>query len=255
MPAVSAVGGGVAGGAIGYAVGGRPGAIVGAVVGAIGGYNVDGLSSWWVSAPEVDRNVATFRADRGAVDRASSTAVAGGRVLDDVRRARLRAIGYTDDAELTPSADGDPWGSFRVRRDAEFEFAQLRLLDESAEGVIRPLLAGVTLGISDLVIGVTASARRAAVSQSIARYPSLLVWSPDYPPAVYPYQNGIKVDTGGAFGDRQRQLQLELYGPTEAEWRNNAARDAYVANVRGRRVVVAGDQLSGDSGRWGRYVQ
>jgi len=259
MGAVTAVGGTALGAGIGYVVGGRSGALVGGLLGSVGGYNVEPLADWFVGAEPADRGSvrAQFRASPGVggAGGAGGATIVGGRELHEVHRARLRAIGYDDGAEMVASAEGDPFGSFRVRRDLEYELGRLGLLTGAAETSIRAILTGVTAGVSEVLIQTIGASRRAAVESSVKAYPSLLVWSPDYPAASWPYRNDIKVDTGAPFGDRERELQIRLYGPTPADVERASAEGAYIASVRGRPVRLTLAELGGDAGRWGRYVR
>lgn len=252
---MTAVGGTALGAGIGYAVGGRAGAVVGGLLGAVGGYHVEPLSDAVVTRGSV-RQAPRFRTS--GVDRAGdtggATAVAGGDELHAVHVERLRAIGYDPSAAMADSQNGDPWGSFRVRRSLDWELGALSLLPADAEAPVRAVGAGFTFGVSELLVQAIGASRRQAVVDSIARYPNLLVWSPDYPPATWPYRGGVQVDTGAPFGDAERARQLALYGPTPADVEAAVARRAYVGQFNGRRLVASLDELVGEPGAWGFRV-
>lgn len=251
----SAIGGGVAGGAIGYAVAGRTGAVVGSAIGLVGGYNVEPLAEWYSGAVAAEREprVATFRADRAvAGDRgAGDSAVAnfGSPTVVTIdsatARRRLTESGYDPNAIVVPSRNGDPWGSFRVRRNLEWELQAVRALD-TVSAVPRAIIGPFTLGLSELAYQAVRASNKEGIQRSIAIQPELAIMSPDYPPALWPYQKTIfgevKVDTGKPFTDTLRDRMLELYGPTPDDVRAAATAGAYVANVVGKRVVLTRDE-------------
>ena len=252
---MTAVGGTALGAGIGYVVGGRTGALVGAALGAVGGYNVEPLAEAVATRGSV-RPVPRFSTSGVARtgDTGRAAAVAGGDELHAVHRERLAAIGYDPNAAMLSSQNGDPWGSFRVRRVLEWELGALSLLPADAEAPVRAVGAGLTFGVSELLVQAIGASRRQSVTNSIARYPNLLVWSPDYPPATWPYRGSVQVDTGAPFGDSERALQIALYGPTPADVEAAVARRAYVGQFNGRRLVASLDELAGEPGAWGLRV-
>lgn len=254
MGAVTAVGGTALGAGIGYAVGGRTGALVGGLLGAVGGYNVDPLSEAVVARGTVRPRKVSTPVEARPGDTGRATPVAGGDELHAVHRARLQAIGYDPDARMADSQNGDPWGSFRVRRSLDWELGALSMLPADAEAPVRAVGAGLTFGVSELLVQVIGASRRQAVADSIAQYPTLLVWSPDYPPATWPYRGSIQVDTGAPFTDAERARQLALYGPTPEDVQAAVARRAYVAQLNGRRLIASLDELQGAPSRWGFNV-
>jgi len=255
MGAVTAVGGTALGAGIGYVVGGRTGAVVGGLLGAVGGYNVEPLSDTIATRGAVRPapKFATSGVAR-AGDSGRAAAVGGGDELHAVYVERLRAIGYDPSAAMAPSQNGDPWGSFRVRRSLDWELGALSMLPADAEAPVRAVGAGLTFGVSELLVQAIGASRRQAVTDSIARYPNLLVWSPDYPPATWPYRGGVQVDTGAPFGDADRARQIALYGPTPADVETAVSRRAYVGQFNGRRLVASLDELQGEPGAWGFRV-
>lgn len=243
---MTAVGGTALGAGIGYAVGGRAGAFVGGILGAVGGYNVEPLSEAVVARGAV-RPAARF--STSGMDRAGNTGRATVVGESDIKadyQARLKAIFYDPNAEMVPSKNGDPWGSYRARRSLEWELQNLSILPDSAEAPVRALAAGMTFGVSEVLVQVIGASRREATKKSVEQHPYLLLWSPDYPPATWPYQGSIKVDVGYPFGDREMARQIELYGPTRDDVKAAAERRAYIAQLNGRRLVASLDDLVGD---------
>jgi hypothetical protein len=255
-PALQTLGGAAAGTAIGYAIAGRSGGVVGALLGGVLGYQIGPFGELVAGATrgEVRRAEPILRSARsGGRDTGDSAAVrletdlrkpsvarntaaeVGETVDRDVWRERIRQQGYDPEAVIVPSLELDPYGSIRVVRNPEWE---LRSILGDYDETLRAVIGVVTLGITEILIRVNADTRRRDVLASIARFPTRIIWSPDYLPARWPPKFG---DDGLAFTDADRARMLELYGPTEADVIAAVRENRYVASVQGQPVVIAAE--------------